>query len=191
MKSPSYKNLRPASPKASAAASGSSKKSGTSPELLLRRTLWRVGCRYRRNCKNLPGNPDLVFVGPRVVIFCDGDFWHGKDWITRRAKLEKGHNAPYWVAKIERNIERDEKHTRALMERGWTVLRFWEFDIKNDISAVVAEVMQALGKDMTVSPKSSLSGNQFRASMETGRQVVSAENKAEDFDEPSPQPKQI
>lgn len=73
-----------------------------------------------------------------MVIFCDGDFWHGRDWKTRKAKLQGGHNPKYWVAKIERNIARDREQEEALDEAGWSVLRFWESDIKNRLDEVVA-----------------------------------------------------
>src|SRR6478672_1465494 len=87
---PSYKGLRPASPRASAAARGSSKKADTRCELMLRRSLWVAGCRYRKNVPELPGRPDIVFPGAKVAVFCDGDFWHGRDWETRRQKLSRG-----------------------------------------------------------------------------------------------------
>jgi DNA mismatch endonuclease (patch repair protein) len=143
---PSYKSFKPASARASAAASGSSKKSGTTPELMLRRALWKMGCRYRKNYKNLPGNPDIVFVGARVVVFCDGDFWHGKDWATRKVKLQGGHNPSYWITKIERNMDRDAGYTRELEKRSWKVMRFWESDIRADLDKVVLQIMKAATK---------------------------------------------
>ena len=107
MKTPSYKYLNAASASASKAARASSKKQDTKPELRLRRALWRAGHRYRKNVATLPGKPDIVFVRARLAVFCDGDFWHGRNWPERKAKLEQGHNPGYWVAKIERNMERD------------------------------------------------------------------------------------
>jgi DNA mismatch endonuclease Vsr len=64
-------------------------------------------CRYRKNRTNLPGAPDVVFPGARVIAFVDGDFWHGKNWKTRKAKLAQGHNANDWIGKIEQNAARD------------------------------------------------------------------------------------
>jgi DNA mismatch endonuclease (patch repair protein) len=145
-KAPSYKGLSPASKKASRIARGGSKKTDTKPEVMLRKALWRAGKRYRKNVKKLSGKPDIVFHGARVVVFVDGDFWHGKDWEARKAKLEKGHNAPYWVAKIERNIERDKENQRKLEEEGWVVLRYWESDVKKDTESVVREVATRLEK---------------------------------------------
>ena len=144
MQTPSYKNLHPASRRSSTAARGSSKKYGTIPELLLRRALWRSGYRYRKNVPEILGNPDLVFIGPRVVVFCDGDFWHGKSWQSRREKLVIGHNPNYWVAKIEHNMKRDKQTSRQLEEEGWRVIRVWESDIKRDLDNVVKRITQTL-----------------------------------------------
>mgnify|MGYP006285397807 CR=1 FL=1 len=136
----SFRELQPASAQASAAARGASKKTGTKPELLLRRALWRAGLRYRTHDSSLRGRPDIVLKGPRVAVFCDGDFWHGRDWESRRLRLEGGHNAGYWVAKIERNIERDRLTRRELELQGWTVVRVWEGDLKSRLDEVVEEI---------------------------------------------------
>lgn len=141
LQAPSYKGLRPASEHASAAARGSSRKSDTRCEVKLRRVLWHAGARYRKDVKTLPGRPDIVFPGPRLAVFCDGDFWHGKDWEERRRKLAEGSNPAYWIAKIERNRERDRETTRKLEEQGWAVLRYWESDIHGDPEAVAEEIL--------------------------------------------------
>jgi DNA mismatch endonuclease, patch repair protein len=141
---PSYKGLRPASAQATAAARGSSKKTDTRCEVTLRRTLWAAGCRYRKNVPDLPGRPDIVFHGPKVAVFCDGDFWHGRDWETRCQKLGSGTNSAYWLAKIQRNMERDRQNTRRLQEMGWTVLHFWESQIRSDPAGVARIVREAL-----------------------------------------------
>ena len=138
---PSYKGLRPASKRASAAARGSSRKSDTRCEVKLRSVLWRAGARFRKDVRSLPGRPDIVFPGPRLAVFCDGDFWHGKDWEARRRKLARGNNPSYWIAKIERNRERDRETTGTLEAAGWTVLRFWESDILRDTAAVAEEIL--------------------------------------------------
>ena len=138
-----YRGLKPASSRASNAARGSSKKSDTRCELLLRRALWKRGLRYRVDMRDLPGRPDIVFTKARVVVFCDGDFWHGRDWEERRRKLKRGHNAPYWVKKISGNIERDRRNNAALEAAGWTVLRFWERDISTDVESVAERIMAA------------------------------------------------
>lgn len=141
---PSYKGRKPASTQASAAARGSSRKTDTKCEILLRRALWASGCRYRKDVSALPGRPDIVFSKARLAIFCDGDFWHGRDWESRRQKLDRGNNPDYWVAKIQRNIERDQQNTLRLKEMGWTVLRFWESTIRADTGGLVQQVIDVL-----------------------------------------------
>lgn len=96
--------------------------------------------RYRIDVTNLVGRPDLVFRAARVVVFCDGDYWHGRDLDRRLAKLAAGHNAPYWVAKITSNVERDRRVTAALEHEGWLVLRYWETDIKKSAPVIAREV---------------------------------------------------
>jgi DNA mismatch endonuclease (patch repair protein) len=139
-----YRGLVPASTRASAAARGSSRKTDTSAELPLRRLLWHGGYRYRKNVPHLPGKPDIVFVRQRIAVFCDGDFWHGKDWPQRRIRLSAGHNADYWIAKIERNMERDKEHTLALKQDGWRVMRFWESEIRSDLESVADIIVKAI-----------------------------------------------
>lgn len=92
----------------------------------------------------LPGRPDLVFPGPKVAVFSDGDFWHGRNWEARREKLSKGNNPDYWIAKIQRNMERDRENTWRLEEMGWAVLRVWESEIHKDLPAVVKRVADLL-----------------------------------------------
>jgi DNA mismatch endonuclease (patch repair protein) len=135
----SYAGLRPASPRATKAARSSSRKQDTRCELLLRKQLAARHLRYRINAE-LVGRPDIVFHASRVVVFCDGDYWHGRDIEHRLAKLKTGHNAAYWVAKITSNVERDRRVTAALEDEGWLVLRFWETDIKRDAMRIADEI---------------------------------------------------
>jgi DNA mismatch endonuclease (patch repair protein) len=137
-----FRNLKSASAKASAAARGASKKGDTLPELLLRRALWRLGYRYRTNVAGLPGRPDIVFVRKKIAIFCDGDFWHGKDWSTRKKKLRRGHNSEYWIGKIGRNMRRDIQNQTELENLGWRVLRYWESDILTDVTTIVGHIVE-------------------------------------------------
>jgi DNA mismatch endonuclease, patch repair protein len=141
---PRYHTLKPSSARASAAARGSSRKADTKPELLLRRTLWREGFRYRKIRVDLPGAPDIVFPGARVIVFVDGDFWHGKNWKMRKTKLAQGHNANYWVRKIERNIARDRERSCELQVAGWLVLRVWESEVHSKVGEVVRRIESAL-----------------------------------------------
>lgn len=139
-----FVGLRPASARATAAARASSKKRDTRCELILRQALWKVGLRYRVAVGSLPGKPDIVFARERLAIFCDGDFWHGRDLERRLEKLEKGHNSSYWTAKVMRNVERDREHTAALTAAGWMVLRFWETEILEAPEAVAQTVNAVL-----------------------------------------------
>ena len=101
----------------------------TSIEIALRKELWHRGYRYRINYKNLPGKPDIVLTKHKIAIFCDSEFFHGKDWAVKKPKLQKGNNAEYWIKKIERNMKRDAENDRQLSFLGWTVLHFWGKDI--------------------------------------------------------------
>lgn len=100
-------------------------------ELLLRRELWTRGLRYRKNVKSVFGHPDIAFIGKKVAIFCDSEFWHGFDWENRRNDIKS--NKDFWINKIERNIDRDKEVNEYLKSHGWTVLRFWGKDIKGKL----------------------------------------------------------
>lgn len=101
----------------------------TKIEEVFRKALWNKGYRYRKNCEFLPGKPDIVLTKYKIAIFCDGEFFHGKEWEKLKLRLEKGSNSEYWIKKISRNIERDDQINKELMFMGWTVLRFWGDDI--------------------------------------------------------------
>jgi DNA mismatch endonuclease, patch repair protein len=86
-----------------------------------------------------------VFKRSNLLVFCDGDFWHGRDLEKRVERLAKGHNPAYWLSKITRNVERDRATNEALAALGWQVLRFWETDIKRDadgIAAIIHEIVR-------------------------------------------------
>ena len=128
MKVPSFAGLTPASSSASL-AKRMNRSADTKHELLLRRELWRLGLRFRKNAANLPGKPDIVFVSARVAVFCDGDFWHGRNWRTLSSQLRKRANPDYWCRKIQSNRLRDRRATASLEKLGWQVIRLWENDI--------------------------------------------------------------
>ena len=128
-KVPVFAGLRPSSDLASKVKQRNRDRD-TAHELALRRELWRLGLRYRKNVKTLAGKPDIVFPQARVVVFCDGDFWHGRHWQILRKKLRKGTNADYWTAKIASNIQRDRRNTALLKKSGWRVIRLWETEIR-------------------------------------------------------------
>ena len=115
----------------------------TKPEMLLRKELHSRGFRYRVNYKALPGKPDVAFTKARLAVFVDGDFWHGHNWVIRgygSLKEELERYSQYWKDKILRNIERDQEVNEALSNMNWTVLRFWESDIKSDLNKCVQEI---------------------------------------------------
>jgi DNA mismatch endonuclease (patch repair protein) len=140
---PSFSGFQSTS-EAHSRAKRSNRKTDTSPEVLLRRAVWALGLRYRKNVGRLPGSPDLVFASARLVVFCDGDFWHGRSWPRLQEKLKRGSNAPYWSAKIARNRQRDRAHQKLLESQGWKVLRLWETDIRRDPGAAALKVRKAL-----------------------------------------------
>lgn len=116
----------------------------TSIEVKLCKALWQKGYHYRKNYKELPGSPDIVLTKYKIAIFCDGEFFHGKDWDKLKARLEKGEKGEYWIKKITRNMERDEEVNKQLIFRGWTVLRFWGDEIKKNIDECVKAVEEAV-----------------------------------------------
>jgi DNA mismatch endonuclease (patch repair protein) len=116
----------------------------TSIEMVLRKALWRKGYRYRKNLKSLPGSPDIAITKYRIAIFCDSEFFHGKDWDELKLRLENGNNSVYWVRKITRNMERDRENERDLASREWTVLRFWGKDILKHTGDCVRAVEETI-----------------------------------------------
>ena len=110
----------------------------TTPELLLRKELWRLGYRYRLNVTKLKGKPDLFFNKHKLVIFVDGEFWHGYNWTEKKPKIKA--NRKYWIKKIERNMERDLENTKYLASNGYVVLRFWEHEIKKDLAGCIKKI---------------------------------------------------
>jgi DNA mismatch endonuclease (patch repair protein) len=91
--------------------------------------------------RHLAGRPDILLVRQRTAIFCDGDFWHGRQWAKRRQKLVRGSNGNYWVEKIAGNIRRARKVNRVLRQLNWDVIRVWESDIADDPERVADEIM--------------------------------------------------
>ncbi len=116
----------------------------TSIELRLRKALWEKGYRYRKNYKALPGSPDIALTKYKIAIFCDSEFFHGKDWNVLKPRLEKGKNPDYWLKKIERNRSRDWETDRRLLFLGWTVIHFWGKDIIKDTEGCVKVVEEAI-----------------------------------------------
>lgn len=111
----------------------------TKPELKLRKFLWNLGVRYQKNVKKLSGKPDIVISKYKLIIFIDGEFWHGHNWQEKKEKIKS--NRDFWIPKIERNMQRDKKVNNDLSSDGWTVMRFWEYEIKKEFNVCVNKIL--------------------------------------------------
>jgi len=109
---------------------------------LLRKALWQKGLHYRKNVKSVFGHPDIAFIGKKVAVFCDSEFWHGYDWDRRKEDFKVRQD--FWIPKIERNMQRDKEVTEKLEADGWIVLRFWGKEIKHNLDACVKTIEEAL-----------------------------------------------
>lgn len=107
------------------------KSKGSKIEIMLGKALWNKGFRYRKNDKSVFGKPDFTFKKYKIAVFCDSEFWHGKDWENK--KHEHKSNVKFWHQKIERNIERDKEVNNELLKTGWKVIRFWGEEIEKDL----------------------------------------------------------
>jgi DNA mismatch endonuclease, patch repair protein len=125
--------------------------SDTRPELALRRALHAQGLRYRLHVKSLAGRPDIAFPRRRVVVFVDGDYWHGRGWRERGYKslehqFAHWHRGDWWLAKIRTNVARDRRQTRSLRRDGWIVIRLSDSSIKTSLDRCVERVIAALSR---------------------------------------------
>ncbi|CAM4134409.1 very short patch repair endonuclease [Zobellia nedashkovskayae] len=114
----------------------------TKPELAFRKALYAAGYRYRIDYKKLIGRPDIVLKKYKTVIFVDGEYWHGYNWEERKPKVKT--NREFWIAKIERNIQRDQEVNEELDRLGYKVFRFWETEVKKELDRCLDEVTQYL-----------------------------------------------
>lgn len=110
-----------------------------SAEVMLAKSLWHKGYRYRLNYKELPGSPDIALTKYRIAIFIDGKFWHGKDFEQRKTKLKN--NKDYWIEKIQENIDRDLKNDKLLRQMEWYPIHFWSNDVIKYCNQCVEEVI--------------------------------------------------
>jgi DNA mismatch endonuclease, patch repair protein len=116
----------------------------TKPEKLLKKSLWHAGVRYKSNKRKLLGKPDISLINYKLVIFVDGAFWHGYDWENRKSAIKS--NRDFWIPKIERNRQRDREINHYYLSKGWTVLRFWDFEVKKELGSCVKRVVDELSK---------------------------------------------
>ena len=115
---------------------------GNKTEVMLQKALWHRGIRYRKNYKKIPGSPDIAITKYRIAVFIDGEFWHGYDWQNKRNTINS--NRDFWIAKIERNMERDLEVNQKLREMDWFVLRLWEKDVKKDMENCINKIHDAI-----------------------------------------------
>lgn len=118
------------------------KNKGSKIEVVLCKELWQRGLRYQKNSKKVFGHPDIVFIGKKVAVFCDSEFWHGYDWENKKNEIKS--RREFWIPKIEKNIQRDEEVNKILTSEGWSVLRFWGNYIKNNTAACADEIERAV-----------------------------------------------
>lgn len=117
------------------------KSTGSKEEVALGKEMWKAGLRYRKNNKKVFGKPDFTFKKHKVAVFVDSEFFHGKDWETRKKPVN---NAEFWEKKITRNIQRDKEVNEHLLANGWKVLRFWSNEIKKNLEDCVQKVINAI-----------------------------------------------
>ena len=116
----------------------------TKIEMILRKALWSSGIRYGKNYSKVPGKPDIAITKYKIAIFCDSEFFHGKDWEQLKPRLQKGDNGEFWVNKIGKNREHDEQVNKELAFMGWTVIRFWGNDIKKNTGECIKVIEEAI-----------------------------------------------
>jgi len=120
-------------------------------EILLRKELWSRGIRYRKNVNRIYGKPDIVFIGKKIAVFCDSEFWHGYNWAERKKDFKS--RQEFWIPKIERNMERDAEVTARLESEGWTVIRFWGREIQKNTVECADKIEIALNNAVKIGAK--------------------------------------
>jgi DNA mismatch endonuclease (patch repair protein) len=124
------------------------KSKDTKPEVFFRKALWKWGIRYRKNVK-LFGTPDIAIKKYKLVIFIDGDYWHGNNWKLRRKpsfEVEIETYSEYWKQKILRNIERDKEVNEHYKSLGWIILRFWQSDINKNLNECIIKTLEVINQ---------------------------------------------
>ncbi|GAB1359562.1 hypothetical protein MASR1M31_13470 [Porphyromonadaceae bacterium] len=127
---------------------------GTMLELLFGKLLWNAGVRYRKNDKLVFGTPDFTIRNLKIAIFCDGEFWHGRNWEIR--KKDHKNNCDFWYSKIQRNIERDNEVNKTLQMQGWNVFRFWETEITKEPDKCLNIILNYMNAKSKVGEKISI-----------------------------------
>ena len=114
----------------------------TGPEVKLRKLLYARGIRGYRIHYNISGKPDLVFVKMKIAIFIDGCFWHMCPVCFQEPETRK----EFWMKKIKSNVERDNKINEQLLNEGWTIIRFWEHDVRKNPEQIIGKISLLLQK---------------------------------------------
>jgi DNA (cytosine-5)-methyltransferase 1 len=138
----------------------------TTPDILFRKALWAQGFRYKLYDPHLPGKPDLILPSKKVAVFVDGDFWHGNQWKLRGfssldAQFVNVRNKEYWVKKIRKNMDCDCRNTKSLLLLGWTVLRFWESEIRDHLDSCIDLVVRSVSPENEIESMSLLLNKTF------------------------------
>jgi DNA mismatch endonuclease (patch repair protein) len=145
-------------------------------ELSLRRALHARGLRYRLHARDIPGTPDIVIRSRKLAIFVDGDMWHGNPEVLRARHLERLEElfptrTEWWVAKIQRNRQRDADVNALLSRQGWTVVRLWESEILKSVNEACNRLLAVMvSTDTTIS---SLQQSKAVTASKLGRQSLS------------------
>ncbi len=132
----------------------------TSIEVKLRKALWYKGYRYRKNYSKLPGSPDIALTKHKIAVFCDSEFFHGKDWeLVLKPRLLRSANSEYWIKKILRNMERDAEVDKQLLFRGWTVIHFWGADVTKKTDECIRVIEECIFENKIQSCDSDYEGS--------------------------------
>ncbi|WP_139905466.1 very short patch repair endonuclease [Clostridium thermarum] len=118
------------------------KRKDTKIELMLRKSLWKNGLRYRVDCKDIFGSPDIAIKKYKIAVFCDSEFFHGYNWANQKDNIKS--NKEYWISKIERNMQRDKNVNKILKDNGWLVIRFWGFEIIKDVEECTQKIIESI-----------------------------------------------
>jgi DNA mismatch endonuclease, patch repair protein len=120
----------------------------TKMELLLSKSLWAKGVRYRKNDKSVYGNPDLTIKKYKIAIFVDSEYFHGKDWDTDKYRIKS--NREFWWKKIEGNQKRDQIVNSFLVDKEWKVLRFWSNEIRKNLNLCTDKIVAVINESKDV-----------------------------------------
>jgi DNA mismatch endonuclease (patch repair protein) len=114
----------------------------TKLEIMVRKELWKRGIRYRKNVRDLFGNPDIAIKKYKLAVFLDSCFWHCCPIHFRKPSS----NTDFWDKKLRRNIIRDKEVTEYYARKGWAILRFWEHEVKDNMSGITDEIINYINR---------------------------------------------